>query len=88
MLFIPVGGYFTIEPDEAVYVTKQISPKIVIPMHYAKDGEKYPDYNLPIKGVDVFLNLIGEETYNMDILDIGKDTLPEKMQVIVLKEKV
>ncbi|WP_026487041.1 MBL fold metallo-hydrolase [Caldanaerobius polysaccharolyticus] len=88
VLMIPVGGYFTIEPDEAVYVTKQINPKIVIPMHYSsEETKKHKEYNLPIKPVDEFLNLIGDAQF-MDELVISKGVLPEKMQVVVLKEQV
>lgn len=88
VLMLPVGGYFTIEPDEAVYVAKQINPKIVIPMHYmSENASKYEGYNLPIKSVEAFLDLIGDAQF-MDELIISKDTLPEKMQVVVLKEQI
>jgi L-ascorbate metabolism protein UlaG (beta-lactamase superfamily) len=34
VLLIPVGGYYTIGPDKADAVIEQLSPKVVIPMHY------------------------------------------------------
>ncbi len=34
VLFVPVGGVYTINPDEAVKVIKQLNPRIAIPMHY------------------------------------------------------
>jgi L-ascorbate metabolism protein UlaG (beta-lactamase superfamily) len=34
VLFVPIGGYFTIGPEMAHKIIKKISPKIVIPMHY------------------------------------------------------
>ncbi len=34
VLFIPVGGNYTIGPKEAVEVIKQLDPQVVIPMHY------------------------------------------------------
>jgi L-ascorbate metabolism protein UlaG (beta-lactamase superfamily) len=34
VLFVPVGGNFTIGPAEAVTVIKQLDPAVVIPMHY------------------------------------------------------
>lgn len=35
ILLIPIGGVYTIDPQLAVQVTKQIEPTIVIPMHFA-----------------------------------------------------
>ena len=37
VLFIPTGGVYTIGPEEAVDVIKQINPHIAIPMHYYSD---------------------------------------------------
>lgn len=32
--FIPIGGYYTMNVDEATELIKKINPKIVIPIHY------------------------------------------------------
>ena len=34
ILMVPVGGFYTIDADEAVQLVKRIEPAIVIPMHY------------------------------------------------------
>ncbi len=34
VLFLPVGGVFTIGPEEATQVMNLLEPKLVIPMHY------------------------------------------------------
>jgi L-ascorbate metabolism protein UlaG (beta-lactamase superfamily) len=34
ILFIPIGGHFTMNIDEAIEALKVIQPKIAIPMHY------------------------------------------------------
>ncbi len=34
VLLIPVGGFFTIDANEAVKMVNQLTPKTVIPMHY------------------------------------------------------
>ena len=31
---IPIGGYYTMSPDEAARAVKLIKPNVVIPMHY------------------------------------------------------
>lgn len=38
ILFVPVGGEFTLGPKEAVQVISQIEPYFVIPMHYKQAG--------------------------------------------------
>lgn len=43
VLFIPVGGYYTINNEEAVKVVKQLNPKLTIPMHF-----KTPEIDFPI----------------------------------------
>ncbi len=50
VLFIPVGGRFTIDPVEATRVVEQLNPKIAIPMHF-----KTEKCGFPIEEVDPFL---------------------------------
>ena len=42
ILMLPVGGYFTIGPKEAVEVVNQLEPTYVIPMHYDAEGLAIP----------------------------------------------
>lgn len=37
-LLIPVGGFYTIDSQEAYEVCSQLNPRVVIPMHYRYDG--------------------------------------------------
>lgn len=64
ILFIPVGGNYTINGKEASQVTKKINPKIVIPMHY-----KTSQVSLPLDGVEPFL------MYMKNATKIGSNTL-------------
>lgn len=38
ILFVPVGGYYTIDAPTAAALVNKISPSIVIPMHYGRKG--------------------------------------------------
>jgi L-ascorbate metabolism protein UlaG (beta-lactamase superfamily) len=38
VLFLPVGGFYTIGPGEARKVMETIKPKITVPMHYRMSG--------------------------------------------------
>lgn len=85
ILFIPVGGNFTIGPRVAVEVIGQIQPKIVIPMHY-RTADLDPKLGLK-KTVDDFLKEIGVEVKPIRRLTISRDKLPEEREVVVLKKK-
>ena len=45
ILLIPIGGFFTIGPSEAVMVVREIEPKIVIPMHYNHSGLNQEEFS-------------------------------------------
>lgn len=79
ILFIPVGGFFTIEPEEAEEVVEILSPKIVVPMHY-----KTEVVDFPIKPVDEFLKeKENVKKFNKNRVKV-KD-IPEKMEIWVLR---
>ncbi len=85
ILFVPTGGYYTIDARTASQVVDSLKPKVVIPMHYKTPflGE-----NFPIAGVDEFLK--GKE--NVVRVDKGwvsftKESLPEKTTIYVLEYK-
>lgn len=52
VLMIPVGGYYTIDAKTATRVVEQLSPKVVLPMHYKT---KLLSPSNPISGVAPFL---------------------------------
>jgi len=81
ILMIPVGGTYTIDAKTAVKVINDISPKIVIPMHYKLSGSA----ETALASLDKFLGEIGEEPETMEKLKIMKKDLPEEMKVVVLK---
>ncbi len=46
VLFIPVGGVYTVGPEEALEIIKLLEPNIIIPMHYKTAGLKLDIGNL------------------------------------------
>ncbi len=75
ILFVPVGGNFTIDADIAWEIIKSIKPSIIIPMHYKIGG-----LSLPIDNLDTFLEKsvykilkVGNEI-DFDKTDIPKET--------------
>lgn len=76
---IPVGGFYTIGPEEAKALMDVIQPRVVIPMHY-RMGEIGLE---AVAEVDEFLALVdGYTEYPGNTITINKDTKP---QVAVLK---
>ena len=80
ILFIPVGGYYTLNHIQADQVIEQLKPKIVLPMHYKTDAIKWP-----IDPLSFFLDkkdnikIMGENSF-----EIEAGALPEKTAVYVL----
>jgi len=40
VLFLPIGGFATVSHEEALKIIEQITPKIIIPMHYHYPGSR------------------------------------------------
>lgn len=80
ILFVPVGGGFTLDYRKAVEVIEQVEPKTVIPMHY-----KTPDLNLDIDKIDKFLKEVGIKEERMARLKISGKDLPEEKKLIILE---
>lgn len=84
VLFLPVGGNYTIDPKQAVEVLAQFEPAIVIPMHYLDEKAK----NSGIEGllpVSQFLKILGKEKLNpLPKLTISKEKIPQEREIIVL----
>lgn len=66
ILVVPVGGNgYTLDPHDAAALTRQIDPRVVIPVHYEDDRVKYEvpqlslehftkELNLPVETVDKY----------------------------------
>ena len=75
LLMIPVGGYFTINAEQAFEITEMLSPKCIIPMHYRGDGFGYE----VLATVDEFLAIAD------DYRKVGKEiTVGENSGVTVM----
>ena len=71
VLLIPVGGFYTIGPKEALGIMRVLSPAVTLPMHFKTDS-----LGFPIKPVEDFLSLAGEsERPGATEIEIKKDQL-------------
>ncbi len=82
ILFVPVGGIYTIDAKEAADIVAAVEPKIAIPMHYAllKLKEK-------LAGVEEFLKIMGAKSVvpQEKLLVKAKDLSQEETQIVVLQ---
>jgi len=81
ILFIPVGGFYTIDAANASRVCDQLKPKVIIPMHF-----KTPQCTYPITGVDGFLrNKENVKKMDSSEIEFKLEELPTVTEIVVLK---
>lgn len=81
ILFIPVGGKYTIGAKEAVEIIKELEPKIIIPMHY-----KVPGLNIDIANASDFIKELGLKFEEVETFKINKKNLPiDDTKLIIMK---
>lgn len=84
VLFVPVGGVYTIDAREAAEVVEAIEPSIVIPMHYKVPGMSAAFREL--SPVDLFLKQMGKEgIVPAEKLTATPESLPDELEVVVLR---
>lgn len=77
ILFIPIGGTFTLDAKQAWRIIKKVKPRIAVPMHYKIGG-----LSLPITGIEPFLEESNYEILKVgNEIDIEKEDLPEEPEV-------
>ncbi|MEX1061678.1 MAG: MBL fold metallo-hydrolase [Patescibacteria group bacterium] len=84
VLFVPVGGIYTIDAPTAAKVVAQLEPRYIIPMHYRVEGmDKSFNDLAPVK---TFLEEMGiEDQEEVVKLEVSTGTLPEEPKVVVLQ---
>lgn len=79
ILLLPVGGKYTVGPDEAFEIMHQIKPRVVIPMHFMT-----PHLSFELAPVERFTSKF-ERVVKLPYLDIKKQDLKAEIQTIVLE---
>jgi L-ascorbate metabolism protein UlaG (beta-lactamase superfamily) len=81
LLFIPVGGFYTIDSKEATRVAEQIKPKVLIPMHFKTEKCRFP-----IAPVEDFLKgKSNVKRLKTSEATFDKANLPSQMEIVVLQ---
>ncbi len=81
VLFVPVGGYYTIDAAAASRVCESLKPRIVFPMHF-----KTAKLDFPVTGVEPFIegkkNVVRRESSEVEF---STETVPDETEIIVLQ---
>lgn len=80
VLFVPVGGKYTIDAKSAAKVVAAINPKVVIPMHYKNS-------KMDLDSVDSFLSEMGKEPKRGTDIKLRKKDLGEDLEIYLLSPK-
>ena len=81
ILFLPVGEVSTISVDVAVEIVRQLTPRLVIPMHYKTDV-----VTKNLERADKFLGKMGiHEIEPKAKLSLTKASLPSELQIVVFE---
>jgi len=76
VLFIPVGGLFTIEPDGAAQVVDALRPRIAIPMHYRNAACGFPiETEEPFISRFTAVEMEGKTPVYISVEDLPTETL-------------
>jgi L-ascorbate metabolism protein UlaG (beta-lactamase superfamily) len=84
ILFLPIGGFFTIDPEQARKVMESLKPRIAVPMHYRAPGMSV--MYRPLKTVEDFVRP-DDNVRRLDgpTFTVSKADLPEKRVIMVLR---
>lgn len=83
VLLIPVGGFYTINAQEALATIKQLRPKIAIPMHFKMESTK----EWPIEKLEAFTNYVQPITAIEGAARITRERLPAPTAIWVLQPR-
>jgi len=81
ILFIPIGGVFTIDAKMAGVVNDDLKPKVVMPMHY-----KTPKCDWSLNTIDDFLiDKTNVKKLNSSEMEFSSGKLPGTTEIVVLQ---
>lgn len=87
VLFIPVGGFFTIGAKQAGEVVAAIEPNIVVPMHYQQNGLNANNFS-QLASVDDFISSSTLPNERTAKLTVKAGSVDETSKIVVFDIKV
>lgn len=85
ILFLPVGGTYTLDAADAAEVMKQLKPKIVIPMHYRTKALGVP--GMIFGKVESFVKIAKIAAKKEKVLEVDLKDIDRKAGIVILDYK-
>lgn len=87
VLMVPIGGIWTLNPEQTLSIVSAIEPSIVLPMHFKVPG--MAGEMTKLAALQDFLKLTDQaNVVPVPKLVVSKDKLPEEKQFVILERKV
>jgi L-ascorbate metabolism protein UlaG (beta-lactamase superfamily) len=80
LLFVPVGGHFSIDAKEATQIVERLKPPVVIPIHYKTEATA----SWPIADEKAFLEGKPRVTQVGNQVSVSKENLPRQTEIWVM----
>ncbi len=88
VLMIPVGGYFTVDGNQAAALVAQLHPRVIIPMHYRTQASTH-ELKTKLAPADVFLLAMRGKANVVHVsardLSLSPATLPKTSTIYILR---
>jgi len=86
VLFIPVGGVYTIGSKKAAELARDMEPRFIVPMHYKSSDLDTKTFG-ELEKVQAFVSEIGVPHEEMPKLQVKKGLVDEDQKVVILKRR-
>ncbi len=86
VLFCPVGGKYTIDPEQAVKTIRALEPGIVIPMHYRTERHNSQTFG-ELKTLSEFCTEYGMQPQPVAKFEVTESSVPEETELVILAEE-
>jgi len=80
VLLLPVGGFYTIDPAEALELCRMLQPTVAVPMHYRTAY----DEEMPVAALADFLKLVNAKDDQLPLMRVTKGDVCERPNVVTL----
>ena len=81
VLFVPSGGFCTIDTPRLAQIVNLVGPKIVVPLHYRSDGVR-----VELLPVEAFLDDMGvDDAKRVATLNVTATSLPRELSLVLLE---
>ena len=85
ILLVPIGGFYTFEPDVATKVVNKLAPRVIIPMHFKTPGVDTATFGAIVGPDDFLKGKSGVDKRNSSEAEFQTTKLPAAAQIVVLK---